>query len=146
MPRPRKNPRLLDGRGAISWVSAVLLAALASGAYLAWVWMPVYATHYEVKRIVREVGYQAVKEKDDAALVAALAARLRAVQQLPADGAQPARPLVDVPIQDITWEREGGSLHVAFDYDRPVAFPILDRTVERRMTVDLTMDVTRPLW
>jgi hypothetical protein len=130
-------------------VGAVLLAALVAGVYLAWVWVPVYATHYEVKRVVREVGYRAAKDRDDGQLVEALASRLRALDAVPAPAAdaRARRALIDLQPQDITWERvPPASLHIAFEYERQVAYPIIDRTVDRVMTVDLVLDVSRPIW
>jgi hypothetical protein len=126
-----------------------MVLGAAAAAYLGWVWIPVYVLHYEVKQVVRDFANQSVKARDDAALVARMADRIRALRQESApgpDGRPVARPAVDLRPQDVTWEREGDVLHVAFDYERDVAYPILDRTVTEVMNVDLTLDVTRADW
>jgi hypothetical protein len=112
--------------------------------------VPVYVTHYEVKQVVRQFGNQAVKNHDDALLVQAMVEKIRSLEQVAltgSEGRHELRPAVDLRPQDVTWERvEPVSLHVAFDYERRVVFPFLDRDVERVMTVDLTMDVSTPNW
>lgn len=145
-----KKPRLREARGAITSVGLLLLLGLAGGLYMAWTWIPVYATHYEVKQVVRHFGSLAVKSRDDAQLVEAMIARIRALDQVVdegPDGRRQARPALDVRPQDVTWERvEPSSLHVAFDYERQVALPLVDRKLERVMSVDLTMDISTPKW
>jgi len=150
MATARKTPRLLEARGAITWVGVAMLLAAAAGAYLAWVWVPVYAAHYEVKQIVRQFGNEAIKNPNDALLVEAMIAKIHALQELESagpDGRPQRRPAIDVRPQDVTWERiEPSSLHVAFDYDREVVFPLLDRSTGSVMRIDLTMDVSVPNW
>ena len=150
MAAARKKPRLLEGRGAITSVGLLLLLGLAAGVYLAWTFIPVYVTHYEVKQVVRNFGSLAVKNRDDAQLVDGMVAKIRSLEQVVGegpDGRREARPLIDLRPQDVTWERvEPASLHVAFDYEREVPFPLVDRRIERVMTVDLTMDISTPNW
>ncbi len=145
-----QTPRVRDDRGAITWVGAVLLLGIATGAYLAWVWIPVYVVHYEVEQVVRQFGAAAIGNRDDGVLVEQMTARIRALheeRQPGPDGQQVVRPLVDVRPQDVTWERSDAStLHVAFDYDREIPLPFLDRKLERVMNIDLVMDVSSPRW
>ena len=146
----RKMHSRIEARGAVTWVGLTLLLGLSAGAYLAWAWVPVYVTHYEVKQVVRQFGNQAVKNREDAPLVQAMVEKIRSLEQVARtgpDGRQELRPAIDLRPQDVTWERvEPASLHVAFEYERQVVFPFLDRTVERVLTVDLTMDVSTPNW
>jgi hypothetical protein len=127
----------------------MLLAMVASG-YLAWVFVPVYMVHLEVKQVVRDFGNRAVKERDDDALVRAMTDRIRrlsVVQERGADGEVVARPAVELAPQDVTWERlDGDRLHVAFAYQRAIPLPIVERRAERTLSVDLTLDVARPVW
>lgn len=140
-------------RGAITFVTVLLLAGIAAAAYLAVVWVPVYVVHYEAKQIVRDYGNQAVKDPDDARLVEAMCQKLRAldVDVVPGpDGAPERRPVADVIPQTVTWERDTTAapprLRVAFEYRRDVHYPYLDRWTEVLMTVDLTMDIERANW
>jgi hypothetical protein len=150
MAAARKTPRLLEARGAITSVGVLIILGLAAAAYLAWMWVPVYVVHYEVVQVVRNFGNQAVKDHDDTRLVEQMVAKLRSLDQVVEagpDGRRETRPVVDVSPQDVTWERvEPATLHVAFDYEREVAFPLVDRNIERTMSVDLTMDVSIPNW
>jgi len=140
-------------RGAITWVTALLLLALASAVYLAVVWVPVYLVHYEVKQVVRDFGNQAVKNPGDAELVAAMCEKLRILHQVtvPGEDGQPQRrPAVEVSPQEVTWERDTSgaepTLRVAFPYRRDVHYPLLDRWTEVPMSVDLVMNVAQPNW
>jgi len=149
MPAARKTLRLRGPRSAIGFLGLALVAALLAGGYLAWVWVPVYALHYDVKQVVRDFGNRAVKDPDDAALVARMTERLAALQAIRVSdpsGKVSSRPVVDVRDQDVVWQREGSVLHVAFAYEREVSYPIVDRSVTKVMTVDLSLDVSRPDW
>jgi hypothetical protein len=144
-----KHPARPGERGEVSWVGLALLLALAAGAYLAWVWVPVYWLHQEVERVVRETGNAAVKNRDDAALVAQMTQRLRALESVEAtlpDGREGRLPVVNVWPEDVAWERDGDRLRVAFAYVREVTYPYLDRSQERVLEIDLTLDVARPNW
>jgi len=136
-------------RGAITWVGLVLLAALVALGYVAYVAIPVVALHYEVRQVVRDFANQAVKDPDDRKLVAAMTDKLRRLGDEPVldpQGRPARRPLVDVNPRDVVWERSDSSLHVAFDYRREIALPFLDRSIERVMSVDLDLDISRPQW
>ncbi len=143
--------RLRPPRGQITWVTVVAVLALAAAGYLATVWVPVWFVHYEVKQVVRDFGNQAVKNPQDRELVESMCHKLRTLdteQVLDDTGRASKVPVVDVRPQDVTWERGGEppTLHVAFEYPRTVRYPLLGRSVEKVMAVDVTMDIARPDW
>jgi hypothetical protein len=144
----RTTRRPHASRGAITWVGLVLLAAGAALAYLAFVAVPVYYLNYEVRQVVRDFGNQAVKDPDDAKLVFAMTDRLRKLgdERDPDAEGDGRRPLVVVAPQDVTWERSGSRLHVAFDYLRDIRLPLFDKRIERVFSVDLTLDISRAEW
>ena len=154
MPRSASpRMRLLDARGGVSWVTLVLLAALAGGAYLAWVWIPVFVLDYEVKQVVHEYMYKAVREHDDDRLSKDLLYKLRVVYEVEApdeNGRLHKVPGIHVDEDGLVWERDTTQdppmLHVAFDYTIDVKYPFLDRVVPRTATIDLTQDLSVPDW
>jgi hypothetical protein len=127
-----------------------MLVALVAAGYLGWVWVPVYLTHYEAKQLVRQTGNRAVHDRRDAEMLEDLVTRLRGlddVETVGDDGRAGRRPAIDIQVKDVTWERPTPtSLRVAFEYERDVTYPFLDRRVEQPMTVDLTMDTSLPDW
>ena len=149
MSEARKTRRLPEPRGA-AWVGLLMLLGVAAGAYLAWVWGPVYLCHYEAKQVVRQLGNEAVRDPDDERLLARLVSRLRSLEEVEASdeqGRPVRRPAIDVQERDVTWQRTApGSLRVAFEYAREVEYPWLDRRAEKVFAVDLTMDVSRANW
>ncbi len=142
----------LSERGAISWVTALLLVVLVVGGYLAYVWGFVYLFNVEVKGVVQEYGNEAVKNPNDSDLVQKMVGKIRALQvytvELPGGG-ESKQPVADVQPNDVTWERFPGpppTLHVSFQYVRMVHFPILNVDRPTTMQVDSTMDISRPDW
>jgi hypothetical protein len=140
-------------RGAITWVTLLLLALVVSAGYLTSVWFPVYFVDYEVKQVVRDYGNQAVKNPDDSTLLANMCQKLRSlttVEALGENGQVERRPAVDLQPQDVIWERDTQAnppvLRVAFEYRRDVHYPVFDRWVEKRMQIDLAMDIGRADW
>jgi hypothetical protein len=140
-------------RGAVSWVTLLLLVALVGGAYLARVWIPVFILNYEAKQVARDYINQAVKDKDDAGLVLRMTQKLAALDSYETldDAGKGVRvPTVLVNPSAVTWERSHDSdkptLHVAFSYRRTIELPILKRWVEREYFIDLTEDISRPDW
>jgi hypothetical protein len=138
-------------RGAASWVTILMVLGIAAGAYAAVVFVPVWVLHYEVKQVVRDYGNQAIKNKDDAALIDAMVHKIRTLEQV--DGVDEAGrkarvPVVDIHKQDVTWERSTDPLvlHVEFEYPRVLELPWLDRRIERVYRVNLTMDLKRADW
>lgn len=131
----------------MTWVGLVLLAMAGALAYLAYVAVPVYYVHYEVRQVVRDFANRAVKDPDDAKLVLAMTEQLRRLGS-EADPEAPSgeRAVVEVSPSDVTWERSGTMLHVAFDYPRQITLPLVDRRVERELSVDLTLDIARAKW
>ncbi len=140
-------------RGAISWVTLLLLVAAVVSGYLLWVWAPIYYENYAVKQVVRDFMNQAIKNPDDAQLRSFMCAKLRSLVQV--DGVdqwgRPARvPAIAVEEDDVTWERDKDSqppmLRVSFEYTREVPLPFLDRTATKVFTVDLSDDLTHADW
>jgi hypothetical protein len=142
------SPRRLD-RGGVSWVTALLLAVIASAIYLAIVWVPIYFVHYEVKQAVRDYMNQAIKNRDDASLVENMCAKLRVLDTVTVvgeDGRERKVPAIDLQPQDVTWERDTSGerpmLHVAFEYKREVRYPYLSETPREWVgSVDLQNDI-----
>jgi hypothetical protein len=155
MPLPRRflGSTSPGERGAITWVTIVGLAALATAGYLAVVWVPVGLVHYEAKQVARDYANQAVKNPDDAVLVERMCQKLRVLDSMESpgpDGRLEKHPTVEVQPGEVTWERDASAvpptLHVAFEYRRDIHFPLLDRWTERIMRVDITEDISRPDW
>lgn len=140
-------------RGAISWVTLLLLFLVAASGYLLWVWAPIYYEDYGVKQVVRDYMNQAVKNSDDASLRHNMVLKIRSlvyVDTLDAHGRPTRVPAIDLQERDVSWERDAQAqpptLRVAFQYVREVELPLLDRTASKVFTVDLTNDLTRPDW
>jgi len=140
-------------RGQVSWVSLVLLLTVVGSVYLGKVWIPVYLVHYEVKHTVREYINRAVKTRNDEELVKNLCQQLAALdttEEEGEDGRIRRVPSVVVQPSDVTWERDATGpalmLHVAFEYVRVVRYPWLNREQEHLLSVDLTEDISVPIW
>ena len=134
-------------------MTLALLAILIGGGYAAWMWLPVFLVHVEVKTVVRDYMNRAVHEPDDAKLLEDMLHKLRTLDEMEAPGedGRPTRfPTVQVDRRDVTWQRDASgvtpSLHVAFLYTRPVAYPLISRWTSLTLSVDLTNDLTRPDW
>lgn len=142
---------ILAARGGVSWVTLLLLALLAGGAYLAWVWGPVYVVHYEVTQVVQDFMNRAVKDRNDDELVEDMCKRIRALaeeEELQDDGQVEMVPAVSVYPQDVLWQRDGGArkLRVTFSYTRSIFHPGIDVTVEKTFEVDAVNDITPVIW
>ena len=153
MPASRTTHRLPHGRGAISWVTAVMLLALALGAYLAWVWFPIWMTHYDVKAVVQEYANLAIHNPSDGDLRERMAKKIESLeyeQVLLDNGTVGRQPAIRLAAQDVTWERENGEagpvLHVAFEYQRRIFYPFVKAERIKTMTIDLRLDLSRPDW
>ena len=151
-PPPWCRPAPL-ARGAISWVTALLLVVVAGGAYLAWMWVPVYLLHYEVKQVVRDYIHQAIKEQNDQLLVENMLHKLRVLDQMEVPneaGELAAVPVVQLDSDDVAWQRDTSvsppMLHVAFEYTRWVQYPLVQRWRSTTLSIDLTEDLARPDW
>jgi hypothetical protein len=137
----------------VTWVGLLLLVLLVGGGYLAWVWVPPYLLHFEVKQVVHDYMNRAVHERNDTQLVANMTAKIAALAQVDGFDAfgRPARvPAVVVDPSSVTWERDADAspptLHVAFEYEMAVTYPFLETRASRVFTVDLENDLTRPDW
>lgn len=154
MPSPATSTsRAPLARGGISWVTALLLVLVVGGGYLAWTWTPVWMMHLEVKHVVRDYMNRAVKHREDAELLQEMLNELRKrskEQVLGEDGELVEAPVVDLEPGAVTWDSDAESvpptLHVEFEYTRPVHYPVLDEWTEVTFEVDLTNDLTVPDW
>jgi len=147
--RPRRGRS--GARGGVSWVTLLFVLALALAGYLTWVFGPPYVLHYEVTQVARDYANRAVKNLDDAELVAEMVGRIRSldeVKETDENGRVESVPVVDLHVQDVVWERTGDppSLHVAFEYVRALELPLLQRTLARTYRVDLRTDISVPNW
>jgi hypothetical protein len=149
----RSRARATPGERGAAWVNLLLLLALAVAGYLAWVWLPVYADHYQVKQTTRDYMNRAVKDRNDAALVAGLSGallRIGHVRLKDEEGTVYDVPAVDVPPDAISWERDTSGkppvLRVSFEYERTIVLPFLDRTTVKHFSVELETDITVPTW
>lgn len=146
--------RLHEEKGAVTWVTLLLLVATAVAAYLAWVWVPIYFVNYEVKQVVRDYANQAVKNPADAFLVESMTHKLRTLDSeavLGEDGRVHKVPVIDLRPQEIVWERtlstvDPPTLRVAFEYTRRVRYPWIERVDDKTLQIDLTFDISRPDW
>jgi hypothetical protein len=153
-PRPggARSGHRRSERGEVTWVTLLLLVGLAASGYWLWVWGPVYVVHYEVKQVVREFINQAVRNPNDGELVGKMVHKLETLAVVDgedADGAAARVPAVSVDPAAVTWDRvraEPPTLHVAFDYERSVTYPLLGRTGTKVFTVDIEGDLSRPDW
>jgi hypothetical protein len=134
-------------------VTLLVVAVMVAGAYLAWVWLPVYAENYAVKQVVHDYMNQAVKNRDDDGLRRKMVAKLRSLAQvdvLDGDGLPVSVPAVELEEGDVLWERDAASqppmLRVSFEYTREVALPLLDRTAFKVFVVEEQNDLTIPDW
>jgi hypothetical protein len=140
-------------RGGISWVTAVLLATIAGGGYLGWVWLPLYFELYAVRQVVREYMNQAIKNPNDEVLRQGMLRKLESLVEVDAvdDYGRPARvSAIQVDERQVEWERdtaaEPPTIRIAFAYERQVLYPILDRADVAVFEVDLTGELTRANW
>jgi hypothetical protein len=140
-------------RGAITWVTLLLLVGGVVVGYLLWVYAPIYYENYAVKQVVRDYMNQAVKNPNDDTLRSFMVLKIRSLAEVEGVDAygRPVRlPAIALEDRDVTWERDRSAqpvmLHVRFDYVREVHLPILDRTATKEFTVDLTNDLTIPNW
>lgn len=152
-PLSSNHPARRYERGGVSWVTLLLLAAVAGAVYLVITWAPVQIVHYEVKQTVRDYMNQAIKNRNDAELVERMCQKLASLdttEVLDANGVTQRVPTVRVEPADVTWERDTSSkppmLHVAFEYQREIKYPFLEKVSEWTGRVDLSNDLTIPDW
>ena len=145
-------PRRVE-RGGISWVTLLLFAILFGGGYLAWVWLPLQFDDYAVKQVVRDYMNQAIKNADDEGLRRSMVEKIRSLAQI--DGVDHAgRPLrvpaISLDERQVVWERDASAqpttLRIAFEYERQVVYPLIDRSDVKVFEVDLKQDLTRADW
>ncbi len=140
-------------RGGISWVTLLLLLVVTATGYVGWVWVPLYFEFYTVKQVVRDYMNQAIKNRDDEALRRNMVLKIRSLEQVETvdeRGRAALEPAIPLEERQVAWERDASAqpptLRVAFDYERRVFYPILDRTAVKVFQVDLTGDLTAANW
>src|SRR5512138_1042037 len=69
------------GERGVTWVTLLILLVLVGGAYLTWVWVPVYFENYTVKQVVRDYQNQAIKNNDDEQLRHNMVLKIRSLSQ-----------------------------------------------------------------
>lgn len=139
------------GERGVTWVTLLLLLVVAGGGYLAWVWVPLYFDNYTVRQVVADYMNQAVKNQDDAQLRRDMVQKLESLRQIElvdAEGRAVRVPAVSVAEHAITWDRDPATktLRVAFDYERQVVYPFLDRVEIKVFSVDRSNDLRPPDW
>lgn len=132
-------------------MSVLLLLAVAGGGYLGWVWLPLWFDNYTVKQVVADYGNQAVKNHDDAQLLHDMVAKVRSlasVDGVDAAGRRVKLPAISLEEQAVSWKRDEStrSLHVAFEYERNVVYPLIDRTDVAVFAIDKTYDLNLADW
>jgi len=153
-PSPGKpGPASRRGERGVTWVSLLLILAVVSGAYLGWIWVPIYAERYAVKQVVHDYMNKAVKDRDDATLQRNMVDKIRSLVQVEgvdAYGRATKVPAIQIDERDLTWERDTQSqppmLRVSLVYTREVEYPFLDRTVTKVFEIELENDLTIPNW
>ncbi|HEU4382239.1 MAG TPA: hypothetical protein VFR85_01950 [Anaeromyxobacteraceae bacterium] len=150
IPAASALPGRLDERG-VSWVTALLVTGLAAAGYLVWVWGPIYLVHYEVKQVMRNFANQAVKNSADAPQREAMVRQLATLDRIDFvdEYGRPARvPAVNVRPEQVVWERTASppTLRIAFEYTRPVRYPLIDRETEVTFQLDQTFDISLADW
>jgi hypothetical protein len=154
MTPPRSSGRSRRAeRGGISWVTLLLLLVAGTGGYLGWVWAPLWFELYAVKQVVHDYMNQAIKNPDDEGLRRNMVLKIQSLAQVDAVDrfGRPERvPAIQLDDRLVTWERDArvqpATLRVAFQYERQVVYPLLERTEVRVFDVDVTRDLARADW
>jgi hypothetical protein len=139
-------------RGEVSWVTLLLVTVVSISGYLGSVWGPIWFEQMVVKQTVRDFMNQAIKNPHDGELRRMLSTKLQGIATIEVvdqAGERVQRPAVAVEERDITWERSAGDppiLRVAFEYDRPVKYPLIDRTEVKLFQVDMTTELKQANW
>lgn len=148
-----RSPRAIE-RGEVSWVTLLLIVIVAGGGYLGWIWVPVWFEQYVVKQTVRDFMNQAITNPADELQRRIFAQRLQRIGtvELTDEAGEPVRrPAVVVDERDIVWERSRGegtapTLRIAFEYERPVKYPGLNRVEMKLIQIDMTTELQRAEW
>ena len=121
-------------RGAVNLVSLTLLVAVVSGAYLAWIYIPLWLDDLDVREALAAGAGQLVAENtalDAAAIQKMVAIRLARVgtHWEEQDGKQVEVPGLALEPDDVQLERahDGRTGRVSVDYARKVKLKPLDR-------------------
>ena len=150
---PSSRTPLRGARGAVTWVTMLLLVIVAAVGYFGWIYAPLYLDNFAVRQAVRATMNEAVKNPDDASLITGLCEKIRSIRfvdGVDAMGRTVPVPAVTVDERAVTWTREANrtppTLRVSFEYEREVVYPFINRTGTKVFEVDETNDLTRPDW
>jgi hypothetical protein len=94
---------------------------------------------------------QAVKDPDDAGLRQKMIEKihaLRMVREVDQLGREVKAPAIPLDERAVEWERDADAktLHVAFTYERPFVYPLLNRPAVAVFSIDRKNDLTMPTW
>ena len=132
----------------------MLLIVLAVGVgYLGWVWVPLYLDNYAVRQAVKATMNEAIKNRDDAALIQGLCQKIRSIRTVQAvdeAGRTVSLPAVSVDERNVSWSRDADAkppmLRVTVEYEREVVYPFLERTDTKTFVVEDSNDLTPVKW
>src|SRR5690349_18528302 len=118
-PASSRRPRRVE-RGAVSWVSLVLLAVLVGGGYLAWVWVPLYFDNYAVRQVVADYMNQAIKNRNDAEQRERMLRKIATIARVDgvdASGKPTKVPAIVLDDRSVVWERDdqARTLRISFE-------------------------------
>jgi hypothetical protein len=139
-------------RGAVTWVTTLLILVVAVISYLGWVWAPLYLDNYAVRQAVKATMNEAIKNRDDAALIQGLCQKIRSIRTVKAVdelGRTVSLPAVAVDERNVSWAREDSTppmLRVTVEYEREVVYPFLERTDTKTFVVEDSNDLTPVKW
>ncbi len=150
---PSSRTPLRDARGAVTWVTMLLLVLGVVVAYLGWVWVPLYLDNYAVRQALTSSMNEAIKNRDDALLVEDLCRKIReirTVEGVDEAGRKVKMPAVSVEPRNISWTREADAnppmVRVTIEYDREVVYPFLNRVETKTFVVEGQNDISPVKW
>ena len=110
-------------------INLTLLAAAVSGAYVGWLWVPLWLDDLDVREAMAVAVSQIGEGQSDAQVRARAVGRLGKVgfHFEEHDGAQLEVPGLGVQADDVQIEREGRKTRVSLEYSRTVKLKPLDR-------------------
>jgi hypothetical protein len=150
---PASRASLREARGAITWVTMLLIVLAVGVGYLGWVWVPLYLDNYAVRQALRASMNEAIKNNDDALLVRELCKKIRGVRTVEGIddfGRRVPMPAVAVDERNVSWSRDLDGrppmVHVTIQYDREVVYPFLDRVDTKTFVIEDSNDLTPVKW
>lgn len=133
--------RLASERGAINWVMLFTLLVVGGLGYLAFAYLPHWMRNREVVSAMREVAYQAWRERDDDRLRRMIVAKTDRIVTVDTESGE--RPVIDERM--IRIDRDGEFIYIDLSYEVPMIFPGSGKM--RRITFDNSVktDMQSPL-